>query len=135
MEKSDGTVWNELPSVLTFPKPMKKMLKTLFHTTTPEKANQVQQSKKQISNTRMDIVIANKRPVVIDDTRSNNISIMMKCFSDFPSGVNGICRAILTGEGLVTDELAILIQVYFFNLFLNSNLFLNLKGCTKRRGN
>lgn len=48
---------------------------------------------------------------VIPTTRANNVSIMMKRFSNFGNGVEGVIQAVLDADGLTGDEMSLIQQI------------------------
>ncbi|GMH33122.1 hypothetical protein BSKO_00956 [Bryopsis sp. KO-2023] len=105
--KQSGTVWGEFAEADALPEPMNDMLEDLFGADDG--------SKKGPSDglPEPDPPEAPKQKVVqlVSTGRATNVSIMMSRFKSFEGGVEGLCNAVLTGEGLSVEELRLLSQI------------------------
>lgn len=103
MPKQSGTVWSELQQG-ELDEGRVMMLESLF-------ANEGS-TKKTKEAPKTPSLAASKKgsTATLSVGRANNVSIMMTRFRHF-SGVDEICRAVLTGKGMTDEELNLLSQV------------------------
>lgn len=105
--KQSGTVWSELPADRPLPAGMDNILEDFF---SAEVKPAEGSSPKAPHHTE---ACGNKKGLaqVIPTTRANNVSIMMKRFSNFGNGVEGVIQAVLDADGLTGDEMSLIQQV------------------------
>lgn len=100
--KQSGTVWSELTHGELDASRL-SMLESLFSN---EDTSKTKDTSKAAESTM-------KKPgstMALSVGRANNVSIMMTRFKHF-SGIDEICKAVLTGVGMTDEELGLLAQV------------------------
>lgn len=61
---------------------------------------------------------------VVSTGRATNVSIMMNRFKTFDGGLEGLCKAVLSGKGLLVEDFKLLSQVHMrLDLFLLESSF------------
>lgn len=107
--KQSGTVWCELTNNERLPESMSNMLVNMFGV-----ENQKETTVARATNATGSMVGEKAKSSglkVVSSGRATNVSIMMSRFKRFEGGVEGLCRAILSGKGLLVEDLKLLSQV------------------------
>ena len=102
--KQSGTVWSSLKQGELEPEHL-NMLETLF-------CNDDQLKSKNTADTTAPSVKKSGSTMALSVGRANNVSIMMTRFKHF-TGIDEICRAVLSEDGMTDEELDLLSQVHF----------------------
>jgi len=102
--RQSGTVWSELTPEETVNESRLSLLEDLFCKDDGTK-QKITETEKPETNHQKGSAIA------VSIGRANNVSIMMTRFKRFNNRMEDLCKAILTGKDVSTDELILLSQI------------------------
>eukprot|EP00210_Caulerpa_lentillifera_P002157 g2071.t1 len=103
--KQSGTVWSELAPEDTVNDSRLSLLEDLFCKDDLAKPKITENETTETANHKK------RTAVAVSVGRANNVSIMMTRFKRFSHSMEDLCKAILTGKGVTTDELILLSQI------------------------